>query len=98
VDYKRIQISKGLIISIVNQETGKKNIYEVDDDPLNTEEMYLNYLGDRENKTDLLKETPVIFKGYPMDKFERYIGPNVSVNYTKLTSFPKSVTLNPSDS
>jgi hypothetical protein len=98
VDYKRIQISKGLIISIVNQETGKKNIYEVDDDPLNTEQMYLNYLGDRENKTDLLKETPVIFRGYLMDKFERYNGGNPSrPSYSKLSSFAKSVTLNPGD-
>lgn len=97
VDFKRIQISKGLIISIVNSETGKRNIYEVDDDPLNTEQMYLNYLGDKDNKTDLLKETPVIFKGYPMDKFERYFGSNVSVNYKKLTSFPKTVALNPGD-
>jgi hypothetical protein len=97
VDYKRIQISKGLTISIVNPETGKKNIYEVADDPLNAEQMYLNYLGDKENKTDLLKETPVIFKGYPMDKFERYFGSNVSVNYVKLSAFPKAVTLNPGD-
>ena len=98
VDYKRIQISKGLTISIVNPETGKKNIYEVADDPLNTEQMYLNYLGDKENKTDLLKETPVIFKGYPMDKFERYMGGNPTIPvYRKLSSFPKAVTLNPGD-
>ena len=97
MDFKRIQVSKGLIISIVNPETGKQNIYEVDDDPLNTEEMYLNYLGDRENKTNLLKETPVIFKGYQMDKFEKYFGPNVTVTYRRLSSFPKTVTLNPED-
>lgn len=96
-DFKRIQISKGLIISIVNPETGKQNIYEVDDDPLNAEEMYSNYLQDKENKTNLLKETPVIFKGYLMDKFEKYFGPNVTVTYRRLSSFPKAVTLNPGD-
>jgi hypothetical protein len=97
MDFKRIQISKGLIISIVNPETGKQNIYEVDDDPLNTDEMYSNYLEDKENKTNLLKETPVIFKAYLMDKFEKYFGPNVTVTYRRLSSFPKSVTLNPGD-
>jgi hypothetical protein len=98
VDFKRIQISKGLIISIINPETGKKNIYEIEDDPLNTEQMYLNYLGDRDNKTDLLKETPVIFRAYSMDKFERYLGGNPTPPiYRKISSFAKTVTLNPGD-
>lgn len=98
VDFKRIQISKGLIISIVNSETGKQNIYEVDDDPLNTEQMYSNYLEDKDNNTDLLKETPVIFRAYMMDKFERYNGGIPSPpSYRKLGDFAKKVTLNPGD-
>lgn len=96
-EFKRLQISNGLIIGIINQETGKTNIYEVYNNPINASDLLETYLRDKEEKTDLLKQTPVIFKAYSITETKRYSGPNVMVNYTKSSSITKTVTLNPGD-
>lgn len=96
-EFKRLQLSNGLIIGIINQETGKTSIYEVYDDPTNASDLLEIYLRDKEEKTDLLKQTPVIFKAYSITETKRYNGPNVMVNYTRSSSITKTVTLYPGD-
>jgi hypothetical protein len=96
-EFKRLQLSNGLIIGIINQETGKANIYEVYGDPINTNDMLSNYLRDKEEKTNLLKQTPVIFKAYPITEMKKYNGPNVMSSYSRASSITKTVTLNPED-
>lgn len=96
-EFKRLQLSNGLIIGIINQETGKTSIYEVYGDPINTNDMLSNYLSDREEKTNLLRQTPVIFKAYPITEVKKYSGPNVMSTYPRASSITKTVTLNPED-
>jgi hypothetical protein len=96
-EFKRLQLSNGLIIGIINQETGKTSIYEVYGDPINTDNMLDNYFRDKEEKTNLLKQTPVIFRAYPITETKRYNGPNIMTNYTRSSSIPKTITLNPED-
>ncbi len=96
-EFKRLQLSNGLTIGIINQETGKTSIYEVYGDPINTNDMLANYFRDKEEKTNLLKQTPVVFKAYPMTELKKYSGPNVTSSYSKASSITKTVTLNPED-
>ena len=97
LDLKRIQLSPGLVIAIENQETGKKNLYQVSYIS-NADDLYQTYLEDKKNKTDLLKSQPLIFVGVPVEEVVRFIG-NKPINKISVigSSIGKKVTLNPGD-
>ena len=97
LELKRIQLSPGLVIAIENQETGKKNLYQVSSIS-NAEDLYQTYLEDKKNKTDLLKSQPLIFVGVPVEEVVRFIG-NKTINKISVigSSIGKKVTLNPGD-
>jgi len=97
LDLKRIQLSSGLVIAIENQETGKKNLYQVSYIS-NADELYQIYLEDKKNKTEILKSQPLIFVGVPVQEFVRFIG-NKPINKIEVigSSIGKKVALNPGD-
>lgn len=98
LDLKRIQLSPGLVIAIENQETGKKNLYQVSY-IANADELYQIYLEDKKNKTQLLKSQPLIFVGVPVQEFVKFIGGKEinKIVVTGSSSIGKRVTLNPGD-
>jgi hypothetical protein len=97
LELKRIQLSPKLVIAIENQETGKKNLYEVSYIS-NADDLYQTYLEDKKNKTDLLKSQPLIFVGVPVKEVLHFIG-NKPINKISVmgSGFGKEVTLNPGD-
>lgn len=95
-EFKRIQISEGLIMSIIKEE-GEKKIYEATGDVTNFDQIYKTYQDDKENKTNDLKSTPVLFKAYEVTPIVRWIGPNEYTTFTRKSSIPKIVELNPGD-
>lgn len=96
LELKRIQLSAGLVIAIVDQETEKKNLYEVTSIS-NVEDLYNIYLEDKKNKTSLLKEQPLIFNGIPCSEYTKYIGNREYQRVERNSSIPKRVVLNPGD-
>ncbi len=96
MDLKRIQLSPGLVITVVDQETEKKRIYEVSHIS-NAENLYSIYLEDKKNKTDLLKSQPLIFSGIPCQVYTKYIGSREYKRIEKMTSIAQNVILNPGD-
>lgn len=96
-DFKRAQISKGLIIAMVDAETGAKTLYEVVDDPKNADNLYQTYLEDKQNKTDLLKTSPVVFVAKKVKELISYIGSTPITKIVPTTSNTYQVTLNPGD-
>ena len=97
LDLKRIQLSPGLVIAIENQETGKKNLYQVSYIS-NADDLYQTYLEDKKNKTDLLKSQPLIFVGVPVEEVVYFIGNNPINKISVIgSSIGKKVTLNPGD-
>ncbi len=97
LELKRIQLSPGLVIAIENQETGKKNLWQVSYIS-NADELYQIYLDDKKNKTDLLKSQPLIFHGVAVEEFTRFIGNKPITNISVIgMSIGRKVTLNPGD-
>ena len=97
LELKRIQLSPGLVIAIENQETGKKNLWQVSYIS-NADELYQIYLEDKKNKTELLKSQPLIFHGVAVEEIMRFIG-NKPINNIQVigSSIGRKVTLNPGD-
>ena len=98
-EFRRTQIYKGLILTIHDKETGKDRTYEVDSDPLNSDEIYNSYLADKENGTRSLKSMPIRFRAYSMDsyiKYDRLTNAKYPV-YQRKSSISTQVSIKPGD-
>jgi hypothetical protein len=96
MDLKRIQFSPGLVVSIIDQETEKKGLYEVYSID-NADELYKIYLQDKQNGTDLLKSHPLIFSGYPSRSYTKFIGTNPYEHIERQGNKKIEVVLKPGD-
>lgn len=96
LELKRIQISQGLVIAVENRETRKKGLFEISH-VSNADELYKIYLEDKENKTSLLREQPLIFSGFPCEEYSRFSGGKEYLRITRNSSIGQRVVLNPGD-